>query len=111
VEVLAMTKNYIINKLLELKPVFKKEGFIILGLFGSYAREDYTKNSDIDILYTLIDPHKFTKENGGFGVFTKIREMKEFLANEFGKSIDFVEKSSLSCTGKKYILEDLVNVA
>ena len=105
-----MTKKYIINRLLELKPALTKEGFIIVGIFGSYAREDYTKNSDIDILYTLIDPHKFTKKNGGFGAFTKIREMKDFLANEFGKSIDFVEKSSLSRTGRKYILEDLVRV-
>ena len=36
--------------------------------------------------------------------------MKEFLAREFGKDVDFVEKSSLSRTGKKYILEDLVSV-
>jgi len=105
-----MTKKYIINKLLELKPALNKEGFAIVGIFGSYAREDYTQNSDIDILYTLIDPHKFTKKNAGFGAFTKIREMKDFLANEFGKSIDFVEKNSLTRTGKKYILEDLVHV-
>ncbi|MCF6244002.1 MAG: nucleotidyltransferase domain-containing protein [Sulfurovum sp.] len=106
-----MTKNYIINKLLELKPTLKKEGFKIVGIFGSYAREDYTSKSDIDILYTLTDPHQFIKLNGGFGAFTKIREMKEFLAKEFGKNVDFVEKSSLSRTGKKYILEDLVSVA
>jgi len=106
-----MTKNYIIHKLLDLKPTLTKEGFTIVGLFGSYAREDNTPSSDIDILYTLTDPHKFTKVNGGFGAFTKIREMKEFLAKEFGKDVDFVEKSSLSRTGKKYILKDLVSVA
>ena len=106
-----MTKNYIINKLLELKPALKKEGFKIVGIFGSYAREDYTSKSDIDILYTLSDPHEFSKKNGGFGAFTKIRETKEFLAKEFGKNVDFVEKSSLSRTGNKYILEDLVRVS
>ena len=101
-----MTKNYIIKKLLELKPALKKEGFTIVGIFGSYAREDYSAKSDIDILYTLTDPHKFTKINGGFGAFTKIRETKEFLAKEFGKNVDFVEKSLLSRTGKKYILAE-----
>ncbi len=105
-----MTKDYVINKLVELKPRLKKEGFTIVGLFGSYAREDYNTNSDVDILYTLSDPHQFTKKNGGFGAFTKIREMKEFLAQELGKDVDFVEKNSLSRTGKKYILEDLVSV-
>lgn len=105
-----MTKNYILNKLLELKPILKNEGFTIVGIFGSYARGDYQNQSDIDILYTLTDPRKFTKINGGFGAFTKIKETKEFLAKEFGKNIDFVDKDSLSRTGEKYILRDLVNV-
>lgn len=105
-----MTKNDLIQKLLALKPTLKNEGFTIIGIFGSYAREDYTSNSDIDILYTLSDPHKFSKKYGGFGAFTKIRETKEFLAKEFGKEVDFVDGTSLSRTGKKYILEDLVSV-
>lgn len=105
-----MTKNDLLQKLLALKPILKNEGFTIVGIFGSYAREDYTNNSDIDILYTLNDPHKFAKQYGGFGAFTKIREMKAFLANEFGKDVDFVDSTSLSRTGKKYILEDLVSV-
>jgi len=105
-----MTKNYIINKLLELKPMLKKEGFTIVGIFGSYARGDNSSQSDIDVLYTLADPHRFTKINGGFGAFTKIQETKELLAKEFGKNVDFVDKESLSRTGEKYILRDLVNV-
>jgi predicted nucleotidyltransferase len=106
-----MTKNDLIQKLLALKPILKKEGFTIVGIFGSYAREDYTTNSDIDILYTLVDPHQFSKKHGGFGAFTKIRETKEFLSREFGKDVDFVDSTSLSRTGKKYILKDLVSVS
>ena len=103
-----MTKEEIIDKLVLLKPQLEKEGFIINGIFGSYARGDYRENSDIDILYSLKNPHKFTKINRGFGAFTKIKKMKDFLIDKFNKDIDFVDKSSLSRTGKKYILGELV---
>ena len=106
-----MTKNDLLQRLLILKPVLQKEGFSIVGIFGSYAREEQTQHSDIDILYTLVDPCQFSKRHGGFGAFSKIRETKEFLAKEFGKDVDFVDVSSLSRTGKKYILKDLVNVS
>lgn len=105
-----MTKSDVIKKLEDLKPYLSKEGFEIVGIFGSFARGDFGKDSDIDILYTLINPHDFVEKNGGFGAFTKIRETKEFLASEFGRDVDFVDHSSLSRTGKKYILEDLVSV-
>ncbi len=105
-----MTQNELLQKLLVLKSELRKEGFEILGIFGSYARNKQTKQSDIDILYMLRDPKKFTKENGGFGAFTKIRQTKEFLQKELGKEVDFVDRSSLTRTGKKYILKDLIDV-
>jgi len=105
-----MNKENIINKLKTLKPKLEKEGFIIDGIFGSYARGDYHQDSDIDILYTLKDPHLFTQIHKGFGAFSKIKEIKDFLVSEFNKEVDFVDKSSLSHTGKKYILGELLNV-
>ena len=39
-----MTAKEILKKLSDLKPKFKKDGIIIVGLFGSYARGDNTKN-------------------------------------------------------------------
>ena len=103
-----MTKSDVIEKLESLKPLLKEEGFEIVGLFGSYARGDFNDNSDI--LYRLINPHEFVEKNGGFGAFTKIRETKEFLSKAFGQDVDFVDKSSLTRTGKKYILGDLLHV-
>ena len=105
-----MTKSDVIEKLESLKPKLRKDGFEVVGLFGSFARGDFSDSSDVDILYTLINPHEFVKKNGGLGAFTKIREIKEFLSTEFGRSVDFVDKSSLSRTGKKYILGDLLSV-
>jgi predicted nucleotidyltransferase len=105
-----MTKSDVIEKLESLKPRLKEEGFEVVGLFGSFARGDFSDSSDVDILYTLINPHEFVEKNGGFGAFTKIRETKEFLSDAFGRGVDFVDKSSLSRTGKKYILGDLLHV-
>ena len=48
-----MTKTEIVSVLQELKPRYTKEGFVILGLFGSYAKDEATSSSDVDILYDL----------------------------------------------------------
>jgi predicted nucleotidyltransferase len=105
-----MTQSDILDKLEVLKPKLKDDGITIIGIFGSYARGDFSKDSDIDLLYEIDNPSKFVKVNGGFGAFTKLVEIKEFLSAEFGKSVDLVAKSSLNEIGEKYILRDLVDV-
>jgi predicted nucleotidyltransferase len=44
-----MTKEYILNYLTDVKEKYMQEGIIIKALFGSYSRNEATKNSDIDI--------------------------------------------------------------
>ncbi len=105
-----MDKNDILKRLEVLKPKLEQDGITILGIFGSYARGDFSKDSDIDLLYEIENPSEFVKVNGGFGAFTKLVEIKEFLSCEFGKSVDLVAKSSLNEIGEKYILKDLVDV-
>ncbi len=47
-----MTKETILNYLKTHKQNFqKKYGIVTLGLYGSYARDSATKDSDIDIFY------------------------------------------------------------
>ncbi|MEA1955075.1 MAG: nucleotidyltransferase domain-containing protein [Campylobacterota bacterium] len=45
-----LTSTIILEKLKELKPIFEKEDIKLLGLFGSYSRDEANKDSDIDIL-------------------------------------------------------------
>jgi len=45
-----MQNIHILNILKESKSEMAKEGFLILGIFGSYARGDDTPSSDVDIL-------------------------------------------------------------
>lgn len=41
------------DQLKELNRIYEKEGFRILGVFGSMARGEAGNNSDLDLLYCL----------------------------------------------------------
>ena len=73
-----MNKN-LIDKLRELKPILKEEyGLEEFALFGSQVREDYTKNSDVDIAIIKIDKKEFAKR----------LLIKEFLEKYLNKRVD-----------------------
>jgi len=99
-----MNKNEILSKLKELKPAYEKEGLILLGLFGSYAKNTQTKFSDIDVAYKL-DYDKFSQNyKGGFAKLLRIDDIKKELQTIFKTPIDLVPDSNQS------ILKDLVDV-
>ena len=99
-----MNKNEVLSKLKELKPTYEKEGLILLGLFGSYAKNTQTKFSDIDVAYKL-DYDKFSLNyKGGFAKLLRIDDIKKELQSIFKKPIDLVPDSN------KSILKDLINV-
>ncbi len=95
-------------KLKEAKESYAHEGFNILGVFGSFARNEETPQSDIDILYELSD--SFVNRYDGFMAFERLSNIKSELKALFGKEVDIATKSGLSRTGKKYILKDLYHV-
>jgi len=97
-------KNSILSTLKKLKPVYEKEGLILLGLFGSYARDTQTKFSDIDIAYK-IDYDKFSsKYKDGFSKILRIDEIKKELQEIFHTRVDLVPDSN------KSILRGLIDV-
>lgn len=63
------------------------DGINILGVFGSYARGDYTHNSDIDILYEIQDIKAFMQKYKGFTAFSKLADTKEFLKKSCKKRL------------------------
>jgi len=88
-----MQNIHILNILKESKSEMVKEGFLILGIFGSYARGDDTPSSDVDILYDT--DTDFFKRHGGFGSFVKLDEIKESLAKRLQAPVDIVYKKGL----------------
>lgn len=103
-------QNDLLNKIKELKPKLHEEGFELLGVFGSFVRDEESKDSDIDLLYEITDTNKYLQKYQGWDSILHIVETKDFLKKELKRDIDFVDKDTLNSIGKEYILKDLVYV-
>ena len=91
------TKNQIINKLRELKPLlFTEYSVKEIGIFGSYADETNTEESDIDILVEFDKP-----------IGWKFFSLELYLENIFGKKVDLVTKNALKDQIKNQIMNQL----
>jgi uncharacterized protein len=90
-----ITKDDILNKLRDLKPVLLKEYSVKqIGLFGSFSDGSNTENSDIDLLVEFEKP-----------VGWKYFSLEIYLENIFGRKIDLVTKNAL----KEQIKESILN--
>lgn len=92
-----LTKNEILLKLAELKPILHKEYAVKeIGLFGSFSDNSNTKESDIDILVELEKPNGW-----------KIFSLELYLQNIFNRKIDLVTKNALKEQIKDGILKQV----
>ena len=98
-EMIRVLLTQIVNKRMstELKDLCEKYGINYLGLFGSVARGEAKKNSDIDLLV------KFRKDSK-VGLFELDDLQKEF-ENKFGRKVDLVTKMNKYI--KPYVAKDL----
>ncbi len=103
-----MNKEHILKTLKELKPKYEAEGFLILGLFGSYARDEATDSSDVDIL--IDTEQEFLDKYRGFQAFAKFDDIKSELKAALHKDIDFVDRQGLLQRGNDYILKKTIYV-
>jgi len=100
-----MTKNTILKYLKNKKEeLHKKYGIISLGLYGSYARDEATDNSDIDIFYER--DSNFELESG-----LEFMNINKQLANDLHVSkVDFVSLSFMNPIIKHYAKKDFIYV-
>ena len=93
-----MTKREdIISKLDELKPRLQKEYSIRqIGLFGSYADNTQTDESDIDILVELEKP-----------IGWKFFSLELYLEKVFNQKIDLVTKKALKEQIKDKVIDNV----
>ncbi len=78
-------------------PILKKNGVVKAGIFGSYARGEAKKRSDIDILVK-------TKRMG----LLAFAHIKVELEDKLKKKVDLVEYETIKALIKKEILADEV---
>ena len=100
------SKQSILSELKAIRQDLKIEGFIIDGIFGSYARDEHTEDSDVDILYHL--DQTFCAQNTGFHSFKRLNEIKQTIINRLNKKVDLAPINNLSQTAKEYILSEVV---
>lgn len=96
--------------ILEKKKQYLQEGFEIIGIFGSYARGNANKYSDIDIAYKL-DFDIFDKQfKGGFSKLLRIEEIKDELQKLLHLKVDLISMNSDNVRFKKKIEKDMLYV-
>ncbi len=95
-------KTNVIEHLRKLKPMLEKEfGVSYIAVFGSYARKENKKESDIDILVEF----KY-----GYETFRNYMSLKEFLEKTLNKKVDLVVKSALKPVLKEIVEAEALNV-
>ncbi|MEK6690071.1 MAG: nucleotidyltransferase family protein [Nitrospirota bacterium] len=77
----------------------KKYGVKKIGIFGSFARGEGKKGSDIDVLIELED---------GYETFDNYMDLKYFLEDLFGRKVDLVTVEALKPQLKDDILQEVV---
>jgi len=104
----AFTMVELLTLLKDIKKDFLKDGFVIDGFFGSYARNEATQKSDLDLLYHL--DKRFYEKYQGFVGFKRLDEIKNTIAKRLELNVDLAPKNNLSKTAQKYILEEVIYV-
>ncbi|MCX6791073.1 MAG: nucleotidyltransferase family protein [Candidatus Gribaldobacteria bacterium] len=92
-----MSKQEIAKKII---PILKKQGVQKAALFGSQARGEATKKSDVDLLVKL--PKRF-------GLF-EMGGLKMDLEEALNKKVDLVEYSVVHPLLKKQILKEQIPI-
>lgn len=97
-----MTKTFILDFLSTHKNDFyQKYGVTKIGLFGSYVRDDFKEESDIDIAIEMLNEKKSL---GTFFAF------KRELESAFNLKVDLGIESSLKPLAKERILKEIIYV-
>jgi len=100
--------NILYNKIKTLKNNYEIEGFLILGIFGSYARNEETERSDVDILYEIND--KFLNKYVGWDAILRLDEIKTEIENSLNIKVDIADKNALNRVAIKYIIPEVLSV-
>ncbi len=100
-------KHNILEYLSSLKEEFTPKGIVHLGLFGSYAKNEQTVYSDIDI--AIKKDKDILKENGVYYYFELLNTIKGKIQKKFKRNVDIFDLDS-SSELKNKISKELIYV-
>ena len=95
-------KNDIEDMKKKIRTILKKYGIVRAGIFGSYARGEQKKNSDVDILIEPPTDRKFS--------LLDLVGLEFELENILNKKVDLVSYKYIHPYLKEKILESEVNI-
>ncbi|MEI6820716.1 MAG: nucleotidyltransferase domain-containing protein [Bacteroidota bacterium] len=96
-------RQEVLNYLSNNKEMFYKQFNIIkIGIFGSYARNEQTENSDIDIIIEM--------PRGTENIFEKKQLLKDMLKTQFHREVDICRERAIKPLFKEIILKDTIYV-
>ncbi len=93
-EKVELTKKVILSQIQKNNEKIKSFGVKNMWLFGSYAKDEQKKGSDIDFLVEFVD---------GRGLFDDFFGLLNYLENKFKRKVDIGKKHLIREELKKYI--------
>ncbi len=98
-----LTKENIIDFLKQHKKfLFERFGVVEIGIFGSFAKGDYSDRSDIDI-FIVMSPDTTDK-------LKKRLLLKEYLEKIFNRPVDICQKNAVKDYLKSIVFKDAIYV-
>ena len=91
--------GFLNDRLFDLK---KEYNISKIGLFGSFARNEQTEFSDIDIMLEF--------EPGTVNIYEKKSQLKEFLKASFHRDVDLCREKYMKPYVKDYIEKEVIYV-
>ena len=96
-------REHVLDYLKNKKPKFNRDfGITKLGLFGSYARNEQTEDSDIDLLV------EFTP--GTEALSEKKQKIKEAIQVEFQREVDLCREKYIKPYFRQQILNSVIYI-
>jgi len=102
-------RQNILEKIKKMKIKYASEGFIILGVFGSYARGEEDNESDVDLLFEVTDA--FLDKYAGWKACGRLEDIKLEIQQNIGKPVDIADRDALDDIGRRFILPEVVYVS
>jgi len=99
------TQKDVLTFLTTIKPQLQENGIEQVGLFGSYARDNATLTSDIDIAIKL--DKNYLDKNDVWNYFNEINKIKRMVYNKFQIKSDIFDLDSSSVFKDKILKEIL----
>jgi len=84
------------------------DGFVVLGVYGSFVNDRETHETDMDVLFSVTED--FTERYRGFRFFQRIAFIKNELEEALLVRVDLCDREAVLELHRDYILGGVMNV-